>query len=125
MPAAFPKIPRIRYEGPRSKNPLAFKHYNAEERVEGRAMRDHLRFSVVYWHTLRGMGSDMFGSGTMQRPWEDGTNSLRMALKRVPVLFEFCEKLGAHSTPSTTATSRRKAGISASRTRTSTSWPGN
>ena len=95
MPAAFPKIPRIRYEGPRSKNPLAFKHYNAEERVEGRAMRDHLRFSVVYWHTLRGMGSDMFGSGTMQRPWEDGTNSLRMALKRVPVLFEFCEKLGA------------------------------
>ena len=95
MPAAFPKIPRIRYEGPRSKNPLAFKHYNAEERVEGRAMRDHLRFSVVYWHTLRGMGSDMFGSGTMQRPWEDGTNSLRMALKRVPVLFEFCEKLDA------------------------------
>src|SRR6185503_13536950 len=84
MPAAFPKIPRIRYEGPRSKNPLAFKHYNAEERIEGRTMRDHLRFSVVYWHTMRGMGADMFGSGTMVRPWEDGTNSLKMAVKRVP-----------------------------------------
>ena len=95
MPAAFPKIPRIRHEGPRSKNPLSFKHYNPEERVEGRTMRDHLRFSVVYWHTMRGMGADMFGSGTMLRPWEDGTNSLRMALKRVPVMFEFCEKLGA------------------------------
>ncbi len=95
MPAAFPNIPRIRYEGPKSKNPLAFKHYNSDERVEGRTMRDHLRFSVVYWHTMRGMGTDMFGSGTMQRPWEDGTNSLQMALKRVPVMFEFCEKLGA------------------------------
>jgi xylose isomerase len=95
MPAAFPKIKAIRYEGPDSRNPLAFKHYNPDEKVEGRTMKEHLRFSVVYWHTMRGMGSDMFGVGTMQRPWEDGTNSLQMALKRVPVLFEFCEKLGA------------------------------
>ncbi|HXT40920.1 MAG TPA: xylose isomerase, partial [Candidatus Angelobacter sp.] len=95
MPSAFPNIPKIRYEGPRSKNPLAFKHYNAGEIVEGKPMKDHLRFSVVYWHTMRGMGADMFGVGTMQRPWEDGTNSLKMALKRAPVLFEFCDKLGA------------------------------
>jgi xylose isomerase len=95
MPAAFPKIRKIRYEGPDSKNPLAFKHYNAEELVEGKPMKDHLRFSVVYWHTMRGVGADMFGVGTWKRPWEDGTNSLNMALKRVPVLFEFCEKLGA------------------------------
>ncbi len=95
MPAAFPKIRKIRYEGLDSKNPLAFKHYNAEELVEGKPMKDHLRFSVVYWHTMRGVGADMFGVGTWKRPWEDGTNSLNMALKRVPVLFEFCEKLGA------------------------------
>ncbi len=95
MPAAFPKIKAIRYEGPDSRNPLAFKHYNPDERVEGRTMKEHLRFSVVYWHTMRGMGADMFGVGTMQRPWEDGTNSLQMALKRVPVMFEFCQKLGA------------------------------
>jgi len=95
MPAAFPKIKPIRYEGPGSKNPLAFKWYNPEEVVEGKTMKDHLRFSVVYWHTLRGMGADMFGVGTMKRPWEDGTNSLKMALKRVPVMFEFCQKLGA------------------------------
>ena len=96
MAAAFPKIPKIRYEGPDSKNPLAFKHYNPDERVEGKTMREHLRFSVVYWHTIRGMGADMFGMNrSWQRPWEDGTDSLAMALKRVPVLFEFCEKLGA------------------------------
>jgi len=97
MPAAFPKIPKIQYEGPDSKNPLAFKWYNPGEIVEGKTMNEHLRFSVVYWHTMRGRGGDMFdgGSGTWQRPWEDGTNSLAMALKRVPVLFEFCEKLGA------------------------------
>lgn len=92
---AFPDIPVIRYEGPDSKNPLAFKWYNPDELVEGKPMKDHLRFSVVYWHTMRGTGSDMFGVGTWQRPWEDGTNSLAMALKRVPVLFEFCQKLGA------------------------------
>jgi xylose isomerase len=95
MPAAFPKIRKIRFEGPDSKNPLAFKHYDAEELVEGKPMKDHLRFSVVYWHTMRGVGADMFGVGTWKRPWEDGTNSLNMALKRAPVLFEFCEKLGA------------------------------
>lgn len=96
MVAAFPKIPKIRYEGPDSKNPLAFKHYNPDELVEGKTMREHLRFSVVYWHTIRGMGADMFGMNrSWHRPWEDGTDSLAMALKRVPVLFEFCEKLGA------------------------------
>ncbi|GDX12022.1 xylose isomerase [Verrucomicrobiota bacterium] len=94
MPAAFPKIKAIRYEGADSKNPLAFKHYNPDEIVEGKSMKDQLRFSAVYWHTMRGMGSDMFGVGTMQRPWEDGTNSVKMALKRVPVMFEFCQKLG-------------------------------
>ena len=95
MPQAFPKIPQIPYEGPDSLNPLAFKHYNPAEVVEGKTMKEHLRFSVVYWHTMRGVGADMFGVGTWQRPWEDGTNSLSMALKRVAVLFDFCEKLGA------------------------------
>src|SRR5205814_412652 len=50
--SAFPNIPRIQYEGARSKNPLAFKQYNPDEVVEGKAMKDHLRFSVVYWHTM-------------------------------------------------------------------------
>ena len=50
----FPGIPKIQYEGPTSKNALAFKHYNPEELVEGKSMREHLRFSVTYWHTIRG-----------------------------------------------------------------------
>lgn len=95
MPAAFPAIPKISYEGPHSKNPLAFKHYNADELVEGKTMRDHLRFSVVYWHTMCGNGTDMFGWGTAQRPWEAGLSGIDLAKARVPVFFEICEKLGA------------------------------
>src|SRR5262245_26931341 len=95
MPAAFPKISKIQYEGPRSKNPLAFKHYNAGELVEGKSMRDHLRFSVTYWHTFRGLGADMFGVGTAIRPWDDGSNSVNTAQRRERVDFEFMAKLGA------------------------------
>src|SRR5688572_16199387 len=93
-PSPFAKIPTIKYEGPKSKNPLAFKHYNPNEKVEGKTMKDHLRFSVTYWHTFRGMGADMFGVGTALRPWEDGTNSVEMAKKRARVAFQFMEKLG-------------------------------
>jgi xylose isomerase len=90
----FAKIPKIEFEGPKSKNPLAFKHYNPNERVEGKKMKDHLRFSVTYWHTFRGQLADMFGAGTALRPWEDGTNSVEMAKKRARVAFQFMEKLG-------------------------------
>ena len=95
MKPAFPNISKINYEGPRSRNPLAFKHYSAAEIVEGKTMRDHLRFAVVYWHTFRGTGSDPFGAGTMQRPWDDGSNSVANAQQRARVAFEFITKLGA------------------------------
>ncbi len=93
--AYFPKIKKIKYEGPDSKNPLAFKWYNELELVEGKTMRDHLRFSVVYWHTFRNPLSDPFGVGTALRPWDDGSESVKNAQKRVKVAFEFMEKLGA------------------------------
>jgi xylose isomerase len=95
MSTAFKNIGTIKYEGPASRNPLAFKHYNADEIVAGKTMREHLRFAVVYWHTFRGTGSDPFGMGTMQRPWDDGSNSVKNAQKRVRVAFEFIAKLGA------------------------------
>jgi xylose isomerase len=90
----FPGISKIQYEGPRSRNPLAFKHYNPDEVVEGKTMREHLRFSVTYWHTIRGQMADVFGVDTAIRPWEGGTNSMKMAETRVRVAFEFMEKLG-------------------------------
>lgn len=93
MPA-FADIQTIKYEGPDSKSPLAFRHYNAGELVEGKPMKDHLRFSVAYWHTMRGTGSDPFGPGTMLRPWE-GQDTVENAVNRMRVFFEFCEKLGA------------------------------
>ena len=92
---AFKEIKNIPYEGAKSKNPLAFKHYNPAELVEGKSMRDHLRFSVVYWHTFRGTGSDPFGTATMLRPWDDGSNSVSNAQNRARVAMEFISKLGA------------------------------
>jgi len=95
MTNAFNNISKIRYEGPKSKNPLAFKHYNPDESIDGKTMKEHLRFSVVYWHTFRNALSDPFGVGTAVRPWDDGSNSVENAQNRARVAIEFIEKLGA------------------------------
>jgi xylose isomerase len=92
--AYFPDVPAIKYDGPDSKNPLAFRHYNPTEVVDGKTMKDHLRFAVCWWHTFRGTGGDPFGPGCAVRPWEDGTNTHRMDLARIDVAFEFMSKLG-------------------------------
>lgn len=93
--SAFPEIGTIQYEGPGSDNPLAFRWYNPDEVVAGKTMKDHLRFSIVYWHTFRGTGSDPFGAGTMVRPWDDGSESVENACNRVRAAFELFEKLQA------------------------------
>lgn len=94
MAEYLPNIRKIVYEGPTTKNRLAFRHYNPEEVIEGKTMKDHFRFSVVYWHTFRNPLSDPFGVGTAIRPWDDGTDSVQNAQNRVRVAFEFMEKLG-------------------------------
>ncbi|MDA0766970.1 MAG: xylose isomerase [Verrucomicrobia bacterium] len=88
----FPTVPKVTYEGPDSDNPLAFKHYNADEVVAGKTMSDHFRFGAAYWHVMRNGLGDPFGAGTALMPWDDGTESLDNALKRVPVFFEFLDK---------------------------------
>jgi len=90
----FPDVPKIAFEGPASKNPLAFKHYNPEEKVEGKSMRDHLRFAAAYWHCMRNPLADPFGPGTALMPWDDGSNSVANAKQRADVFFEFLDKIG-------------------------------
>jgi xylose isomerase len=90
----FPEVGKIPYEGPSSKNLLAYRWYNENEMIEGKSMKDHLRLSVVYWHTFRGNGSDPFGASTMLRPWDDGSSTVDNALRLVDVAFEFFQKLG-------------------------------
>jgi xylose isomerase len=94
MNEAFPDIPKIAFEGPKSRNPLSFKHYNAEEVVGGKTMKEHMRFGVAYWHAMRNSLADPFGMGTAQRPWDDGTDSIPNAQRRVWACFEFMDKLG-------------------------------
>ncbi len=91
--AYFPDIPHVRYEGPSSKNPFAFKHYNPDEIIEGKSMRDHMRFGAAYWHVMRNGLSDPFGGATALMPWDDQSSSVDNALKRADVFFEFLEKI--------------------------------
>ncbi|MBA3710670.1 MAG: xylose isomerase [Planctomycetes bacterium] len=90
----FEKIPHIAYEGADSDNPLSYRWYNADEVIAGKKMKDHLRMAVCYWHTFRGTALDIFGPGTLVRAWEDGSNSVDMAVKRTEVVFDFITRLG-------------------------------
>ena len=90
----FKNISTIKYEGKDSDNPLAFKYYNPDEVIDGKTMKEHLRFAVAYWHTFQGVGVDPFGAGTAIRPWDDITDPMDIARAKVDANFEFCEKLG-------------------------------
>jgi xylose isomerase len=92
--AFFPDIPHIKFEGSKSKNPFAFKHYNPDELVEGKTMRDHMRFAAAYWHVMRNGLSDPFGGATALMPWDDQSDTVDNALKRADVFFEFLDKTG-------------------------------
>lgn len=89
----FP-ISAISYEGPKSTNPLAFRQYDGAALVEGKSMRDHLRFAAAYWHCIGNTLADPFGSGTAITPWDDGTNEEANVLRRADVFFEFLQKIG-------------------------------
>ncbi len=93
--AHFPRIRTIAYEGPKSANALAFKHYNPDEVIDGQTLSAHLRFSVAYWHAFRGVGSDPFGPGTIVRPWEKGRDPISIAKTRMDAAFEFFAKIRA------------------------------
>ncbi|MGJ7039287.1 xylose isomerase [Shinella sp. BE166] len=88
----FGDTPKIKYEGPESTNPLAFRHYNPNEIVLGKRMEDHLRFAVAYWHTFVWPGGDPFGGQTFQRPWFE--DSIQAAKLKADVAFEFFQLLG-------------------------------
>ena len=91
----FSRINAIAYEGTGSTNPLAFRHYNPDEVIDGQTMSAHMRFSIAYWHAFRGVGADPFGPGTIVRPWEKGTDAVSIAKVRMDAAFEFFQKIRA------------------------------
>jgi xylose isomerase len=91
----FPHIGPIAFNPKAGPNDtLVFRHYNKDEVVLGRSMADWLRFAVCYWHTFRGKGVDIFGAGTIKRSWDDESNSMENAKRRLRAAFEFISKLG-------------------------------
>ncbi|GAB2940520.1 xylose isomerase [Hafnia psychrotolerans] len=93
MHAYFDKLDAVRYEGTHSKNPLSFRHYNPNEVILGKTMAEHLRFAACYWHTFCWNGSDMFGVGAFDRPWQQPGDALALAKRKADVAFEFFTKL--------------------------------
>jgi len=90
----FPSIKKINFEGKQAKTPLAFRHYDANKLVLGKPMREHLRMSACYWHNFVWPGSDVFGSGTFQRPWYGAGEVMELARRKADAAFEFFSKLG-------------------------------
>lgn len=88
----FPMIKEVKYEGPRTENPFAYRHYDPEQEILGKPMKEHLRFAAAYWHTMTQDGSDPFGNPVNIRSWE-GENPLETAKNRVEAFFELLEKL--------------------------------
>ena len=95
MPAPFfANVGPIAYEGPESRNPLAYRWYDADRVVLGRTMAEHLRIAVCYWHTFGYNGADVFGVDTFQRPWNEAGDPLKQAEQKLAVAMEFIQKLG-------------------------------
>uniref|UniRef100_UPI0040489B20 xylose isomerase n=1 Tax=Yoonia sp. TaxID=2212373 RepID=UPI0040489B20 len=88
----FKDIPQIKFEGAASDNDFAFRHYDAEEVVMGKKMKDHLRFAAAYWHSFAWPGGDPFGGATFQRPWFSDT--MDAAKMKADVAFEMFQILG-------------------------------
>lgn len=87
------KIGRIKYEGPQSKKPFAFKHYDADEIIGGKTMKQQLKFAMSYWHTMCGEGTDMFGAGTADKSFGE-SESIEIYRKKAYAAFELMDKLG-------------------------------
>ena len=90
----FPEIGKIPFEGPESKNPMAFHYYDAERVVAGKKMKDWMRFAMAWWHTLCAEGADQFGGGTKTFPWNQGANAVEIAKNKADAGFEIMQKLG-------------------------------
>ncbi len=94
MAQIFPNIPKVKFEGPKSKNPLAFKYYDADRVIMGKPMREHLPFAMAWWHTLVATGTDMFGPGTQDKTFDEKPATMEHARAKVDAGFELMTKLG-------------------------------
>lgn len=90
----FPGIENIKFEGKESKNPMAFRYYDAEKEINGKKMKDWLKFSMAWWHTLCAEGADQFGGGTKQFPWNVDSDPVKAAKDKIDAGFEFMQKIG-------------------------------
>ncbi|HET9824137.1 MAG TPA: xylose isomerase [Chitinophagaceae bacterium] len=90
----FKGINEIKYEGPESDNPLAFRWYDENRMVAGKKMKDHLRFACAYWHSFCGTGNDPFGEPTHLFQWNEKSNPIEKANEKMDAAFEFITKMG-------------------------------
>jgi xylose isomerase len=90
----FSEVDAVRYAGPETNDPLAYRWYDAKRVVLGKTMEEQLRIAVCYWHTFCSAGGDMFGGGTYDRPWHHAGDPLAMAELKLEEAMNFVQKLG-------------------------------
>lgn len=90
----FKHIPQIRYEGPESDHPFAYRWYDENKVVAGKTMKEHFKFACAYWHSFTGTGSDPFGGPTHIFPWNESGDPMEKARAKADAAFEFMSKLG-------------------------------
>ncbi len=90
----FPQIGKIPFEGPESKNVLSFHYYDPDRVVMGKKMKDWLRFSMAWWHTLCGASGDQFGGQTRSYEWDRSSDAVERAKEKMDAGFEIMQKLG-------------------------------
>ena len=90
----FPGIGKIKFEGKESKNPMAYRYYDAEKVILGKPMKEWLKFAMAWWHTLCAEGGDQFGGSSKKFPWNEGADALTIAKQKADAGFEFMQKMG-------------------------------
>ena len=89
----FKGINQVKYEGPQSDNPLAFRWYDENKIVGGKTMKEILRFACAYWHSFVGNGADPFGEPTHIFPWDEKSDPVERAKDKMDAAFEFITKM--------------------------------
>jgi xylose isomerase len=93
MPTIFDAFPTVPF-APHGDDAPAYRVWQPERLVLGRAMAEWIRPAVAYWHSFCGTGADPFGAATMPWPWLSVSDPIAAAELKAEAAFAFFERLG-------------------------------
>lgn len=90
----FSSVEPVGFGGPATDNEFAYRVYDRDRVVLGKRMEDWLKPAVCYWHSFNWPGADIFGAGTLTRPWIGPSVTQEMADAKLEAAFDFFQRLG-------------------------------